>query len=169
MFGTILLALDGSPYAQRAAELVRRLADGGDDVIVLHVTEIMPIHGGINVDWEFEGLEAARRLGRELERAGVPHKVELVRAFVGDGAKVILEAARDHGAGVIVLDSGGRGDLSALLLGSVAHMSSTVTLVWLSSGCGRGILAYLVEGCEDLAGHVPLQAAGDLLSRLPLG
>jgi hypothetical protein len=26
MFGTFLLAVDGSPYAQRAAELVRRLA-----------------------------------------------------------------------------------------------------------------------------------------------
>jgi nucleotide-binding universal stress UspA family protein len=50
----------------------------------------------------------------------VPHKVELVRAFVGDVAKVIVEAARDHGAGVIVLGSRGRGDLSALL-GSVAH------------------------------------------------
>jgi nucleotide-binding universal stress UspA family protein len=121
MFGTILLALDGSPYAQRAAELVRRLADGGDDVIVLHVTEIMPMHGGINLDWEREGVAAARRLGKELEQAGVPHKVELVRAFVHHVAKVIVEAARDHGAGVIVLGSRGRGDLTALLLGSVTH------------------------------------------------
>jgi hypothetical protein len=63
MFETILLAVDGSPYAQRAAELVRRLAAGGDDVIVLHVTEIMPMHRGINVDWDREGLEAARRFG----------------------------------------------------------------------------------------------------------
>jgi nucleotide-binding universal stress UspA family protein len=121
MFGTILLALDGSPYAQRAAELVRRLADGGGDVVVLHVTEIMPMHGGINLDWDREGLEAARGLGRELEQGGVPHKVELVRGFVGQVAKIIVEAARDHGAGVIVLGSRGRGDLTALLLGSVAH------------------------------------------------
>jgi nucleotide-binding universal stress UspA family protein len=121
MFGTILLALDGSPYALRAAELVRRLADGGDDVVVLHVTEIMPMHGGINLGWDREGLEAARRLGRELEQAGVPHKVELVRGFVGQVAKIIVEAARDHGAGVIVLGSRGRGDLTALLLGSVTH------------------------------------------------
>jgi nucleotide-binding universal stress UspA family protein len=121
MFGTILLAVDGSPYSQRAAELVRRLAAGGDDVVVLHVTEVMPMHGGINIDWDREGLAAARRLGRELEQAGVPHKVELVRGFVGHVAKVIVEAARDYGAGVIVLGSRGRGDLSALLLGSVAH------------------------------------------------
>jgi nucleotide-binding universal stress UspA family protein len=124
MFGTILLAVDGSPYAKRAAELVRRLAAGGDDdVVVLHVTEIIPIHGGttVELDLDRDGLAAARRLGRELEQAGVPHKVELVRAFAGHVAKVIVEAARDHGAGVIVVGSRGRGDLSALLLGSVAH------------------------------------------------
>jgi nucleotide-binding universal stress UspA family protein len=123
MFGTILLAVDGSPYAQRAAELVRRLADGGDDVVVLNVTEIMPVHGGATaeLDLDREGVEAARRFGRELEQAGVPVKVELVRAFAGHVAKVIMEAAREHGAGVIVLGSRGRGDLTALLLGSVAH------------------------------------------------
>jgi nucleotide-binding universal stress UspA family protein len=123
MFGTILLAVDGSPYAQRAAELVRRLAEGGDDVVVLHVTEIMPIHGGtaVELDLDREDMEAARRFGRELEQAGVPVKVELVRTFAGHVAKIIVEAAREHGAGVIVVGCRGRGDLSALLLGSVAH------------------------------------------------
>jgi nucleotide-binding universal stress UspA family protein len=123
MFGTILLAVDGSPYSQRAAELVRRLAAGGDKVVVLHVTEIMPIHGGtaVELDLDREGMEAARRLGGELEQAGVPAKLELVRAFAGHVAKMIVEVARDHQAGVIVLGSRGRGDLTALLLGSVAH------------------------------------------------
>jgi nucleotide-binding universal stress UspA family protein len=123
MFGTILLAIDGSPYAQRAAELVRRLAAGGDDVIVLNITEIMPVRGGtaVELDLDRQGVEAARRFGRELEQAGVPVKVELVRAFAGHVAKIIVEVARDHQAGVIVLGSRGRGDLTALLLGSVAH------------------------------------------------
>jgi nucleotide-binding universal stress UspA family protein len=123
MFGTILLAVDGSSYSQRAAELVRRLAAGGDDVVVLHVTEIMPIHGGtaVELDLDRDGVELARRFGGELEQAGVPTKLELVRAFAGHVAKIIVEAARDHQAGVIVLGCRGRGDLSALLLGSVAH------------------------------------------------
>jgi nucleotide-binding universal stress UspA family protein len=123
MFGTILLAVDGSPYSQRAAELAHRLAAGGDKVVVLHVTEIMPIHGGTSValDLDREGMEAARRLGTELEQAGVPTKVELVRAFAGHVAKIVVDTARDHEAGVIVLGSRGRGDLTALLLGSVAH------------------------------------------------
>jgi nucleotide-binding universal stress UspA family protein len=122
MFGTILLAVDGSLYAQRAAELVRRLAAGGDDVIVLNLTENMPVYGGKrDLDLDPEGMAAAHRFGQELEQAGVPTKVELVRAFVGDVARTIVEVARDHGAGVIVLGCRGRGDLTGLLLGSVAH------------------------------------------------
>jgi nucleotide-binding universal stress UspA family protein len=75
----------------------------------------------VELDLDREGMEAARRFGSELEQAGVPTKLELVRAFAGHVAKIIVDAARDHGAGVIVLGSRGRGDLSALLLGSVAH------------------------------------------------
>jgi nucleotide-binding universal stress UspA family protein len=70
MFGTILLAIDGSPHSERAAELVRRLAvDSGDEVVVLHVTEIMPIRGGVDVDLDQdrEAMAAADRFGRELE------------------------------------------------------------------------------------------------------
>jgi nucleotide-binding universal stress UspA family protein len=123
MFGTILLAVDGSPYAERAAELAQRLAADGDEVVVLHVTEIMPIHGGVSVDvnLDVEGIEAAHRLGRDSEHAGIPTKVELIRIMAGQVAKIIVEVARDREAGVIVLGSRGRGDLSALLLGSVAH------------------------------------------------
>jgi nucleotide-binding universal stress UspA family protein len=123
MFGTILLAVDGSPYAERAAELAQRLAADGDEVVVLHVTEIMPIHGGVSVDvnLDVEGIEAAHRLGRDVEQAGIPTKVELIRIMAGQVAKIIVEVARDREAGVIVLGSRGRGDLSALLLGSVAH------------------------------------------------
>jgi nucleotide-binding universal stress UspA family protein len=119
----VALAVDGSRYAQRAAEIVRRLADGGDDVVVPNVTEIMPVYGGTTADLDLDraGVEAARRFGSELEQAGVPVKVELVRAFVGHVAKLIVDAAREHGAGMIVLGSRGRNDLTALLLGSVAH------------------------------------------------
>ena len=95
-----LLAIDGSPSARRAAELVRRLADGGAVVVVLHLTEIMPIHGapGTTVDLDRDRSEG-RRFGRELEHAGMPTKLELVRAFAGHVARIILEATRDHQAG----------------------------------------------------------------------
>jgi nucleotide-binding universal stress UspA family protein len=124
MFGTILVAVDGSPYAERAAELVRRLAgDSGDKVVVLHVTEIMPMRGGVSVelDLDREGMEATSRVARELESAGVSVKLELVRTLAGRAAPIIVATAREHDAGAIVMGSHGRGDLTALLLGSVTH------------------------------------------------
>jgi nucleotide-binding universal stress UspA family protein len=123
MFGTILLAVDRWSYSRRAAEFARRLAAGGDKVVVLHVTEIMPIHGGHH---RGPGSGPRGPGGRPPLRRGAgagrgAHQVELIRAFAGHVAKIIVDASRDHQAGVIVLGSRGRGDLTALLLGSVAH------------------------------------------------
>jgi nucleotide-binding universal stress UspA family protein len=117
------LAVDGSPHAERAAELARRLAGDGDEVVVLNVVEVMPIRGGpaVEVDQDRKGVQAAKRYGKQLELAGMTVKVELVRAFPGEVARHIVEAAQQHQAGVIVVGSHGRGDLTALLLGSVAH------------------------------------------------
>jgi nucleotide-binding universal stress UspA family protein len=85
------------------------------------VTEIMPVYGAKGT-WTW--TRRAWRPPAALAGAGAGRgatKVELVRAFVGDVAKTIVEVARDHGAGVVVLGCRGRGDLTALLLGSVGH------------------------------------------------
>lgn len=124
MFGTILLAVDGSIHADRAAELARAVAaGGGDEVVVLHVTEMLVgrAHGPVELDGDSEAIERAKHHAKELEAAGVRARVELVRAAVGHVAKVIADAADQHGAGLIVMGSRGRTDLSALMLGSVAH------------------------------------------------
>jgi nucleotide-binding universal stress UspA family protein len=124
MFGTMLVAVDGSACAERTAELVGRLAAAsGDEVVVVHVIEVMPMRGGLEreLDGDREGTEATSRVVRELEGVGVPVKAELLRALAGRVPRLIMESARAHAAGVIVLGSHGRGDLTALLLGSVAH------------------------------------------------
>lgn len=124
MFGTILLAVDGSQYAERAVELTRRLAAGsGDEVVVLHVTQIMPVRGGqaVELQGDRDAIELAGRYAKELEAAGVAARVELDRAMAGHVARSIVEAAQQHHAGLIVMGSHGRGDVVALLLGSVAH------------------------------------------------
>jgi nucleotide-binding universal stress UspA family protein len=124
MLETILLAVDGSRQPERAAELVRQLAkDGGNKVVVLHVIEVMPMRGGVTVelDQDLDGVEAAGRHGEQLELAGVPTKVELIRTLAGQVARLIVAAARYHEAGMTVLGSRGRSNLTALLLGSVAH------------------------------------------------
>jgi nucleotide-binding universal stress UspA family protein len=43
MFGTILLAVDGSTYSEKPVELPRDLATvGNEEVVVTHVTELLP-------------------------------------------------------------------------------------------------------------------------------
>src|SRR4029453_15325512 len=92
MFETMLLAVDGSPHAQRAAELVRQLAkDGGNKVVVPHVIKVMPMRGGVTeeLDQDRDGVEAAGRYGKQLELAGVPTKVELIRTLSEHVARLI--------------------------------------------------------------------------------
>ncbi len=124
MFGTILLAVDGSIHADRAAELARTVAaTGGDEVLVVHIVEMLVgrAHGPVELDGDSEAIERASQHVKELEAAGVTARVELIRAPAGHVAKVIAEAAEQYGAGLIVLGSRGRTDLAALMLGSVAH------------------------------------------------
>jgi nucleotide-binding universal stress UspA family protein len=67
-------------------------------------------------------VRVENRLGYDLDdTAGIPTKVELDSAMAGHVARIIVEAAREYQVGVIVMGSHGRGDLTALLLGSVAH------------------------------------------------
>ncbi|HWD45007.1 MAG TPA: universal stress protein [Actinomycetota bacterium] len=79
---------------------------------MLHVIEIMPIRGGVQVerDGDHAAMEATRRYARELELVGVPVKVEVVRTLAGRVARSIMESAQDHKAGVIVMGSRGRGE-----------------------------------------------------------
>jgi nucleotide-binding universal stress UspA family protein len=124
MFGTILLAVDGSTHADRATELARTLATaGGDEVVVVHVTEIMVgrAPGTVELDEDQATITRTKQHAQELETAGVKTRVELHRAIAGHVAKVLVEAADEHDAGVIVMGSRGRTDLAALVLGSVAH------------------------------------------------
>jgi nucleotide-binding universal stress UspA family protein len=73
-FGTILLAVDGSAHADRATELARKLATaGGDEVVVVHVTEMMVgrFTGPVDVDEDQEAITRTKQHTQELETAGV--------------------------------------------------------------------------------------------------
>ena len=125
MFTTILLAVDGSKYSEKAAELARRLATAGDDELVItHVTELPPPHfqlGDLGSQGDREAIELAERSAADLLAAGVKARVELRRSQYGHIAGAITYLADELDAGLIVMGSRGRSDLSALLLGSVAH------------------------------------------------
>jgi nucleotide-binding universal stress UspA family protein len=124
MFGTILLAVDGSDHAEHAARMAEKLATAtGDQVIVLHVTEVIVgrAAGPVELEDDRRGIERAMQQAKELEAAGVSTQVELPQAPIGHVAKVVVDAAEKYGAGVIVMGSRGRTDLAALVMGSVAH------------------------------------------------
>jgi nucleotide-binding universal stress UspA family protein len=126
MFKTILLAVDGSEHAEKAAELAAQLARAGnDEIVVTHVTELLPSHvqvqPGIDFESDKDAIELARGYAADMEADGLKVRVELRRSQYGHIAQIITDLAEELDAGLIVMGSRGRSDLSALLLGSVAH------------------------------------------------
>src|SRR6266508_4456720 len=91
MLGTIVLAVDSSPQAERAGTLATKLAAStGDEVVVVHVTEVMVARGGtVELDGDRDGIHTAERHVKELEAGGVRARLVLGRAIAGHVAQVI--------------------------------------------------------------------------------
>ena len=126
MFRTIVLAVDGSKHSEKAVELTKHLAAAGnEEVVVAHVTELLPArfqtYPGLDYEADQETIELTKSYVAELEEAGVTARAELRSAQYGGVARILANLAEDLDAGLIVMGSHGRGDLTALLLGSVAH------------------------------------------------
>jgi nucleotide-binding universal stress UspA family protein len=131
MFQKILLAVDGSDHSERAASVAAGIAQKfGAEVVVLHVREwnvsvlgFGPATALQTVD--LETMQAARALADRVEKLltdqGVRARADVRSALHGQAAGEILSAAKDMGAGLIVMGSRGLSDLSALLIGSVTH------------------------------------------------
>jgi nucleotide-binding universal stress UspA family protein len=123
MFGTILLAVDRSPQADRAADLAAHFAaPSGDEVVVLHVIQEHLTQGGpLASETDASASELVDGFVTRLDGLGAKARPEVTHALDGYVGRVIADVADQQGAGLIVMGSRSRSDLGALLLGSVAH------------------------------------------------
>ncbi len=119
----VLLPTDGSRFSRQAAARALRLCQAaGADLVVVAALDAPPVLHEV-------APEVARRLRTELEEltASVCRQAAdlgvAARPLVRQGAahRIILEAARETAAGLIVLGSHGRTGLKRLLMGSVTE------------------------------------------------
>ena len=98
MFRIILLAVDGSKYSEKAVELAKQLATAGDDeVVVAHVTELLPArfqtYPGLDSELDKEAIELTKGYVAGLEEAGITARAELRSAQYGGVARIITNLA----------------------------------------------------------------------------
>jgi nucleotide-binding universal stress UspA family protein len=118
VFGTILVAVDGSPIAERAVPYATRLALGAGGALVL--VRAVGAHGSGDDHEHDEGDAQSylERLAGQLATAGV--SVEHTLAH-GAPVEAILRVASDRHASCIVMGTHGRTGLPELMVGSVAE------------------------------------------------
>lgn len=123
MFEKILLAVDGSEPANRAARAVADLATRlHSEVLVLHAREReITWTGGFDLETPVEAVDLVDRIVRDLKDAGVSARGEVRDGLYGQAAREVIETAKATGADLIVMGSRGLSDLKGLLVGSVAH------------------------------------------------
>jgi nucleotide-binding universal stress UspA family protein len=125
VFSRIVLGVDGSDHAAKAADVAAELAKAvGSEVLVLHVLErIAASKGGPAVDLELssDATDLVDRTVTRLKEEGVKAQGKVVTAPSGRVVPEILDAAETFGADLIVAGSRGLSDFSGLLVGSVSH------------------------------------------------
>lgn len=134
MFKRILVAVDGSPTAQRGLDAGIALAvDQRAVLLVLHVfdnlSHLAPQYNTTTAPYIGAYVDTMRANGRKIlddaERLARTRRVEVETALVGSRRRSVARAILDHAqvlrADVIVLGTHGRRGVERLLLGSDAE------------------------------------------------
>ncbi len=130
-YGTILVGTDGSPTAEQAVAQAAELAasDGARLVIVTafepgedHPDGVDPNRVPADIRFVLSDRVQAEELGAHGRAAakGAGVGQVMVHAIAGDPAHVLIEAAQDMGADLIVVGSRGLSSQAHFILGSVA-------------------------------------------------
>lgn len=123
MFGTIVLAVDGSPSSDRAVDYAVSLAkESGSRIVAVHVKELMPgrAAGPVHVD-EDEIIDKLRGRIKQISEEGIKADFQVVSTMTGGPAHAIADVAAKEPADVIVTGSRGHTALAGVFLGSVAQ------------------------------------------------
>lgn len=131
MFRNILVAIDGSPHAQRALEEAVDLAEAEKARLTVMTCVADPaawLIGGSAysgaIDFEALSNEAERESQEALDQAvdSIPADLPVTKILAhGRPAERILEQAEKGQHDLVVMGSRGRGEVRSLLLGSVSH------------------------------------------------
>jgi nucleotide-binding universal stress UspA family protein len=124
MYERVLVAIDHSDVSERVLAAARDLASmSKGEVRVLHLREreVIPRMGLVADESSDEAAAAVQAAVGELTKAGVKAHGEVRDTILGHAAREIVDDAKEHDAGVIVMGSRGRSDLAGLVLGSTAH------------------------------------------------
>jgi nucleotide-binding universal stress UspA family protein len=123
MFGTIVLAVDGSRPSDRAVDYASRVAkETGSRIVAVHVKELMGgrAAGPVHVD-EDEILERIRGRVKQMSEDGIKVDLQVASTMTGGPAHVIAEVAAKESADVIITGTRGHTALTGVFLGSVAQ------------------------------------------------
>jgi nucleotide-binding universal stress UspA family protein len=123
MFGTIVVGVDGSGPADRAVETVAKIAAGTkDEVVVCHGVVVTHSWGtDLPAETTDESQQLIDRYVAQLAAAGVPATGEVRRERENGMGDTLIDVAKGHQAGLIVVGTRGRSNVKSMLLGSVAH------------------------------------------------
>ena len=125
MFQRILVAIDGSPVASHAVDVAVQLGEQlGARMAVLHVVDDSRAYALELAVLDSRLLTGLRRDGVAFLDAAckrIPAETKVERLLLeGDPSELIVSAARDWHADVIVIGNDSRGRLAHFLLGSTA-------------------------------------------------
>jgi nucleotide-binding universal stress UspA family protein len=123
MYGRLLVAVDRSEVSDRVIAAAKDLAClSQGKVWVLHIREREFGRLGLTPSEPDEEAHQAVQDGVDaLLQAGVDAHGEVREAVFGHAAREIVKDAQEHDAGIIIMGSRGRSDLTGLVLGSTAH------------------------------------------------
>ena len=123
MYDRLLAAVDNSEVSPRVIAAAKDLASlSQGQVWVLHLREREFGRLGLTpIESDDEAQEPVKAGVDALTQAGIDAHGEVRETVFGHAAREIVKDAQEHDAGVIIMGSRGRSDLTGAMLGSTAH------------------------------------------------